>query len=70
VTIKTKVSTGKASAMIETNVPDYKTINLELESDFTSQASLLFELNESPFSVVLKFDEQVIESSHSYLSHK
>lgn len=58
-TINSQVSKNKASVLIETSVPDYKTINIQFESDYASQVSLLFELNNAPNSIVLKFDNQV-----------
>ncbi len=68
VTINTQVGYNKASVLIETNVPDYKTINIQFESDYASQASLLFELNNAPNSIVVKFDDQVRRFLHFAIS--
>ena len=42
---QTTYRSGFASAVVKTPVPDYATILLQIESDFASKASLLFELN-------------------------
>ena len=58
VSVETKYKLGFASALLKTPVPDYETILLQIESDFETKATLLFELNGVPTSVTAATDSQ------------
>ena len=57
VSAQTTVRMGFASALINTPVPDYKTVLLKLDSDYKSTANLLFELNGVVTSVAAKMTD-------------
>ena len=58
VSAQTSYRAGHAAAVIKTPVPDYETILLEIESDFASKATLLFELNGVATSVSAVMEDQ------------
>ena len=58
VSAETTFKSGQATALIKTPVPDYESILIELESDFSSKAVLLFELNGVATSIAAMLESQ------------